>query len=250
MHNGGDLSRSRAAKAGRANVAMNPKVQIKGIREGLLVSLGEGGWDEIHQVLLDQLDQQTDFLRGARLALDVGNHILKAADLGALTREIADRGLTLWAVLSNSPTTERSAQSYGLATRLNRPKPEPPASRLPDTNLHGGEGAVLVHRTLRSGFSLQHSGHVVVIGDVNPGAEIIASGDVLVWGKLRGMVHAGAEGDESAVVCALDLSPMQLRIAGQIAVPPKRRGKPQPEMARLQAGQVVAEPWDPKRERV
>jgi len=229
---------------------MAPMVQIKGIREGVLMSMGEGSWEEIHQALLEQLDQQGEFLRGARLALDVGNHILKAVDLGLLTKEITDRGLTLWAVLSNSPTTERSAQSYGLATRLSRPKPEPPATRLPNTNLHGGESAVLVHRTLRSGFSLQHAGHVVVIGDVNPGAEIIATGDVLVWGKLRGVVHAGAEGNESAVVCALDLSPTQLRIAGQIAVTPKRRGKPQPEMARLQAGQVVAEPWDPKRERV
>jgi septum site-determining protein MinC len=61
------------------------------------------------------------------------------------------------------------------------------------------------------------------------------------------VVHAGAEGDEEAVVCALDLSPTQLRIAGQIALAPKRRGKPQPEMARLKNGQVVAEPWTPSR---
>jgi septum site-determining protein MinC len=102
---------------------------------------------------------------------------------------------------------------------------------------------------LRSGFSLQHPGHVVVIGDVNPGAEVIAGGDILVWGRLRGVVHAGAEGDEGAIVCALDLSPTQLRIAGQIAITPKRRGKPHPEVARLHEGQVVAEPWDPKREK-
>ncbi len=103
-----------------------------------------------------------------------------------------------------------------------------------------------MERTLRSGFSLRHPGHVIVIGDVNPGAEIIAGGNVVVWGHLRGMVHAGAEGDESAVVCSLDLSPTQLRIAGKIALTPQRRGKPQPEMARLEDGQVVAEPWNPK----
>lgn len=116
----------------------------------------------------------------------------------------------------------------------------------PETRLQGGEAAVLVKRTLRSGFSLQHEGHVIIIGDVNPGAQIIASGDVLVWGRLRGVVHAGAEGDEGAQVCALDLSPTQLRIAGQIAITPQRRGKTQPEMARIQDGQVVAEPWNPK----
>jgi septum site-determining protein MinC len=105
---------------------------------------------------------------------------------------------------------------------------------------------VLVRRTLRSGFSLKHAGHVIIIGDVNPGAEIVAGGDVLVWGHLRGMVHAGAEGNENAVVCALDLTPTQLRIAGYIATTPKRRGKPQPETARVMDGQVVAELWNSK----
>jgi septum site-determining protein MinC len=233
----------------RIAAGMSARVQMKGIRDGLLITLGEGEWPDLRQSLLDQIDQQAEFLRGARLALDVGNLILKAADIGPLTREVADRGLTLWAVISNSPTTERSAQSFGLATRLSRPRPEP-AAPAADTNLHNGESAVLVRRTLRSGFSVQYAGHVVVVGDVNPGAEIIARGDVLVWGRLRGMVHAGAEGDERAVVCALDLSPTQLRIAGQIALTPKRRGKPLPEMARLNNGQVVAEPWDPKREKL
>jgi len=225
---------------------MDSKIQIKGLREGLLITLGNGPWEERHQALLDHLKNQAEFLRGGRLAIDVGGTVLKAADLGHLTKEISDHGLTLWAVLSESPLTERSAQSFGLATRL----PKQTSARPPASAEDGGEGAILVRRTLRSGFSLQHAGHVVVIGDVNPGAQVIARGDVIIWGKCRGMVHAGADGDEKAVVCALDLSPTQLRIAGVIAVTPKRRGKPQPEMARLEKGQVVAEAWDPKRERL
>ena len=224
-------------------------MQIKGIRDGLLISLGEGSWDELHHSLIEHLDAQASFLQGARLALDVGSQSLKAVELGALTREMSDRGLTLWAVISNSPTTERSAQSFGLATRLPTPKkPEPAKKSTAEAAGQPGESAILAHRTLRSGVSLQYVGHVIVIGDVNPGAEIIASGNVLVWGKLRGVVHAGAEGNEQAVVCALDLSPTQLRIAGKIAITPRRGGKPQPEMARLKDGQVVAEPWNPKRE--
>jgi septum site-determining protein MinC len=122
-----------------------------------------------------------------------------------------------------------------------------------DANLTG-ESAMLVRRTLRSGFKLVQQGHVVVIGDVNPGAEIVATGSVVVWGRLRGVVHAGAEGDEHAVVCALNMAPTQLRIAGLIAIIPQRtpqgRGgqresKIQPEMAFIQGGQVMAEPWNP-----
>lgn len=228
---------------------MRPKVQIKGIKDGLLITLGEGSWDELQKALLEHLDQQGEFLRGARLALDVGTQVLKAAEMGHLRSAISERQLTLWAVLSESPMTEQTARTLGLETRLARPRPEPAAAPI-DTTVHSAGSAVLVRKTLRSGFRLQHSGHVIVIGDVNPGAEILAGGDVVVWGKLRGLVHAGAEGDEHAVVCALDLSPTQLRIAGKIAVTPKRRGKPAPEMAKLQNGQVVAEMWDPKRERM
>jgi septum site-determining protein MinC len=221
----------------------SPKVKIKGIREGLLISVGEESWSETRTALLDHLQGQAEFLRGGRLILDVGNQVLRAAEMGQLRDMLSDNGLSLWAVLSNSPVTQQNAQSLGLATRINQPPLERTISAK-DTELTG-ENAVLVQRTLRSGFSLQHSGHITVIGDVNPGAEIIAGGNVVVWGRLSGMVHAGAEGDNGAVVCALALSPTQLRIAGHISVTPSRRGKQQPEIARLIDGQVVAEPWKP-----
>lgn len=220
-------------------------VQIKGIRDGLLVTLGEGEWPELQQSLFHQISEQESFFKGARLTLDVGNHILHAAEMGALRDQLSEKDVALWAVLSNSPTTEQTAQVLGLATRLAAPRPERSIRSL-DTNLAANENAMLVQRTLRSGFRIAFQGNVVVIGDVNPGAEIIAGGSVLVWGRLRGVVHAGAEGDEKAVVCALDLTPTQLRIAGYIAVPPQRKGKPQPEMALVHNGQVVAETWNAK----
>lgn len=224
---------------------MQPKVQIKGIREGLLITLGDGEWIDIRDTLLNQIDSQNDFLRGARIVLDVGNRPLSAVELSKLRDIISDKGLTLWAVLSFSPKTIDTAQTLGLATRLSKPSPEA-INNLPETRISDGEDAILIKRTLRSGFSLQFPGHVVVFGDVNPGAEIIAKGDILVWGRLRGVVHAGADGDEDACVCALDLSPTQLRIAGQIAVAPNRRGKPSPEVVRLVNGQFLAEGWNLK----
>jgi septum site-determining protein MinC len=84
---------------------------------------------------------------------------------------------------------------------------------------------------------------VVIFGDVNPGAEVIAGGNIIVWGRIRGVVHAGVDGDEKAVVCALDLAPTQLRIADKIAVSPKKQGKIQPETARLEGDRIVAESW-------
>lgn len=228
---------------------MKTKVQIKGIRDSLLIILDGGPWEELREALFEQLGQQADFWQGARLALDVGGTAIKAAELGQLTKEVSEQGLTLWAILSESPTTERSAQSFGLATRLEKERFAGQAFN-GEAETKIGEDATLIRKTLRSGFNLQYTGHVTVIGDVNPGAQVIAGGDVVIWGKLRGMVHAGAHGDETAVVCALDLSPTQLRIAGTIALTPKRRGKPQPEMAYLKDGVVIAETWDPKREKL
>jgi septum site-determining protein MinC len=224
---------------------MRPKVQIKGIREGLLVTLGDGAWPEVQQALFEQVTAQHDFLRGAKMILDVENHALNAAALSKVRDVLSEHEVSLWAVLSNSPKTEATAQMLGLATRIHQPHPEQ-AARPIDTKLTGDEG-ILVMRTLRSGHSLEHPGHITVIGDVNPGAEIIAGGNIVIWGRLRGMAHAGVDGDDSAVVCALDLLPTQLRIAGKIAIPPQDRQDIKPELATIRDGQVVAEPWSPRK---
>ena len=115
-----------------------------------------------------------------------------------------------------------------------------------DTKIEGDQ-AILIQRTLRSGHSVKHPGHITILGDVNPGAEIIAGGNVIVWGRLRGTVHAGAEGNEEAIICALDLSPTQLRIADYINLSPPQRRRPKPEIARLVDGKVYAEPWKVKK---
>jgi septum site-determining protein MinC len=85
-----------------------------------------------------------------------------------------------------------------------------------------------------------------VIGDVNPGAEIIAHGNILVWGRLRGAAHAGSLGDEDAVVCALDLTPAQLRIAGQISKAMPKKKNQGPQVARLKDQQIRIGSWQRK----
>ncbi len=224
---------------------MAATLTIKGIREGLLVSLPEGDWTEISRHLLETVQEQADFFRGANLALQVGERNLGAADLGRLRDALSDHEVWLRAVLTSSDVTREAAADLGLEQAL-RPERPPAGEELEplDATLPMEE-AVLVERTLRSGHSLRHPGHVVVLGDVNPGAEIIAGGNIIVWGRLRGTVHAGATGNESASVSALDLAPTQLRIAGHISISPARKGAPRPERALVRDGQIVAEPWSP-----
>ena len=225
---------------------MSEQITIKGIREGLLVTLGGGEeWPVASRALLAKIDQSGDFFKGAKLALGIGSRPLTAADLGRLRDALSERTVSLWAVLSDSPTTMNAAQALGLVINLPTSTPQTKPDREIDSE-EARDTAVMVRRTLRSGRSVRHAGHVVIIGDVNAGAEIIAGGDVVVWGRLRGVVHAGVDGDTQAVICALDLSPTQLRIANHIAIAPARKGEPKPEMARVKDGQIIAERWSPK----
>lgn len=216
-------------------------IQIKGIRDGLLVTLGSAPWHDLTSALFAQVESQQAFFNGARVALDVGTQPLHVNELAALRDALSEKGITLWAVVSESPLTQSTAQMLGLATRLSRPKPEP--VRPAPAEAQNKDLALWVQKTLRSGMRVEYPGHVVVLGDVNPGAEIVAGGSVVVWGRLRGVVHAGAQGQREAVVCALDLSPTQLRIAEEIAITPKRQGKPTPEVVKIRDGRLQAEPW-------
>jgi hypothetical protein len=121
--------------------------QIKGVRNGLLVTMPEGAWQNLQEELINQMQEQAAFYKGAKLAL----------------------------------------------------------------------------------------------------AEIIAGGSVMVWGTLRGVVPAGADGDDQSQVYAIEMSPAQLRIANHNAVAPKRgKEKPAPEIARLHDGRVVVYSWEAK----
>jgi septum site-determining protein MinC len=104
--------------------------------------------------------------------------------------------------------------------------------------------STLYHRgTLRGGQALHNLGNIVVIGDVNPGAELVASGDIVVFGALRGVAHAGAQGDRGTRVIALELAATQLRIATAIAsgdAGTKPRG---PEHASIAGDRIVVVPF-------
>jgi septum site-determining protein MinC len=228
---------------------MDTSLEIKGIQDGLLVTLPNGDWLEARQNLLTSVREQADFFRGARLALKLHDRTLSAAELGSLRGDLAEQDVSLYAILSTSEHTQAAAADLGMAVDLVREKSLEDDYEIPLTTDLTGEEAVLINRTLRSGHSIRHPGHVIVFGDVNPGAEIIAGGNIIIWGRLRGLVHAGAAGNDQSVVCALDLSPTQLRIAGQITVSPSRKGRPKPEIARIREGQLVAEEWAGKRKK-
>lgn len=223
-------------------------VAIKGVKDGLLIALDEHEeWQVVLTELTTRIDQQSTFFAGAKISVDLGQRPVPKYALGSLKAALERRGLNLAVIISESATTLDAASALDLrttntSTQHTRPKTETTAINPAEEGMPG----VLIRRTLRSGRIIRSNGHVVVMGDVNPGAEIVAGGDIIIWGVLRGNAHAGAHGDEEAVVCALDLIPTQLRIAGYVSpsLNNDKRHKARPETALIRDKQIVVEAWN------
>jgi septum site-determining protein MinC len=193
----------------------------------------------------DTLEDQLNGLEGKDLELDSGEWLLNCRVISALQAQLEDRQCRLLSIKSCNPHTVVSANALGIPVQLLTPQPADPR---PDSREQEQAPALLIHRaTLRSGDHLKARHHVLLIGDVNPGAQISAGGNVLIWGRLRGCAHAGAQGDLGARITALQLRPLQLRIADLVARGPEE--KPQPglaEEARIVDGEIAIEPADPR----
>ena len=224
-------------------------IAIKGISQGLLISLSPTEkWQSVTDELASRIDDKPAFYTGATIIVELGARPVPKYELSSLKALLERRGLSLSYVRSESDTTRQSAIALDLKTSDNGQR-QSAASREAETASvspeESGTRGVIFRRTLRSGRTIHSEGHAVVFGDVNAGAKVIAAGDIVIWGKLRGTVHAGALGDETAVVCALDMNPNQLRIAGYLVTsPPGKRGEILPEVARIRDNQIVVEGRD------
>ncbi|QPN68184.1 septum site-determining protein MinC [Synechococcus sp. CBW1006] len=219
-----------------------------------------------HRLVLNTTPDGADGVEEVRYALGAspppGWVELEALDLNlnlpqlrAIQELLDTAGHGLLRVISRSDDTLVAAAALGVESGwpppLRNAEPgagpgESPASAAASTT--GPELEFLIHRgTLRSGDHLQAPGSVLLLGDVNPGARISAAGDVLVWGRLRGVAHAGCQGDDRARIVALQLRPLQLRIAAAVARGPAEPPPPGlAEEARLMDGTIRIDPAGPQ----
>lgn len=178
------------------------------------------------------------------LGLASGSWRLGVRELRAVADRMACLGVNLAGLCATDPLTRAAAAALGLPTSTPLPgdaagaPPGPPAPPSRELTVHQG--------TLRAGDHLEVAGSLLVLGDVNPGARVSAGGDVRVWGRLRGAAHAGSQGDRTARIVALQLRPLQLRIADAVARGPEDLPPPGlAEQASLQNGTIRLTPADP-----
>lgn len=260
-------TRVTSLKSERGSGRKADAVTIKGTASGLLMRLRDDNsvdFPELLRELAVRLQAAEKFFRGAHTALDLGRRELEMPDLSSLQELLQKYEVRLEYIISGDNSTRSLARQAGIEFKLpNRHNTRPPVPDLSGIERElentGGPGlpfdsaeALFIQRTLRSGQLIHHHSDVCLLGDVNPGAEIVAGGNVIVWGSLRGAVQAGAvktQAGNNAVVCALQLNPMQLSIGELVTHAPENSGKIMPvlgpEMAHVMDGQIIVEPWFP-----
>jgi len=216
-------------------------MQFKGINDGILVKFHSKDWEIQHQELINEIVSRDEFFHGAKIILDFGSLTLRSADLGKLREELSSLGLILTAIISLSQATRESAMLLGMdqamslsSLRLSDLKSKYPASEI---------AATYYEKDIKKGEIVESNRHVIVFGDIHAGAELISAGNVIVWGKILGAVHAGNKGDERAIICALHLMPTYIQIAQIFSTPTRRKSGHKPEMAIIQDGKIIVAEW-------
>ncbi len=234
-------------------------VAIRGRGDGVAIEVGAGQWDELLNLLSHRLESAGAALRSTRIELELGGRPLTEADLDALRSVMAAYGMEPALVRTSAERTFMAAVALGIAAQQTTVDGMMVGEAQRGITVDSSLGYYIFRGSLRSGQQLHRNEHVLIIGDVNPGAEVVSAGDILVWGRLRGIAHAGARGNAGAVICALDMEPVQLRIdrvigaanAGAAQNGPRwggvRSATRRPELARLIAGQLAVQEWDDTR---
>lgn len=166
------------------------------------LSAGERFWQPQTPVYLLARDRLVD----ARQFQEIAD-ALAAAEL-EVRRVYTSRRQTAVA----AATAGYSVEQHTSITHINQPSTSP---GLPL------EEPLYLQSTVRSGGEIRHRGTVILLGDVNPGGHIIAEGDIVIWGRLKGLAHAGSAGNADCRIMTLHMQPTQLRIADKVARPPE-----------------------------
>ncbi|MGC9196948.1 MAG: septum site-determining protein MinC [Syntrophobacteraceae bacterium] len=191
--------------------AMAP-ILIKADRAGFTLILApQAPFADVMEFMGRRLEESRDFFKNSQMVLDLRNRSMGSEEISALCEKLYQKAtvrvveIKLSEDLSFTMTGAQTRVRAGVEADRQSPDMVP----------------VIVRNTCRSGVRVVSPSDCVVLGDVNPGAEIIADGDVIIYGTLRGVAHAGAAGDRGARIWALSFEPNQIRIADLVAVPPR-----------------------------
>jgi len=198
---------------------MDNSVIIKGLNNGIIVVLDPDiEFNLLKEKVTKKFKDSSKFLGNANVALSFEGRKLSDEQQLELLQIISEQSeLKIICLVTEDPEKEAVFQKAIERTSEDR-------NKLTGQFYKGN---------LRSGQSLESDTSIVIIGDVNPGATVVSSGNIIVLGALRGTVYAGASGNDKAFVLALDMSPVQIRIADTIARAPDNPEKTNEKEAKI-----------------
>ncbi|MEG0772348.1 septum site-determining protein MinC [Clostridium sp.] len=200
------------------------RIVFKGNKEGLNVVIDVNKFkntEEIISSLIKKLSFTRRFYRGATVHITMDTKQMDERDLIKIKDILFDEFMIRDCIYHDSGERENK-----IFTGVNEGRTK------------------FVRKTIRSGQKFEYSGNLVLVGDINPGAEVYAAGNIIVLGSIKGAVHAGSNGNEKAFVAAFSLQPQIIEIAGVITRSPEDNIRPQyPELARIKNGSIIVEPY-------
>lgn len=217
---------------------MSEIVRFKGRRNGIQLLFAAGSdYAAIENDIRAKLESGSNFFRRGTIVYLLPGQMAAAEEqsLGKLFRQYG----VIFRVEAEEPLPQpQPASAYAAAAPVQQEQaPAAAATAAQPQNM------TVVNRTVRGGQEITVPGSVLICGNVNPGAQIIAGGSIDIRGTCRGIVHAGAYGDVNAFVIADHLMPVQIRIADKIAQAPDGIEKPvYAERASIKNGQIIIEP--------
>ncbi|AFY67947.1 septum site-determining protein MinC [Geitlerinema sp. PCC 7407] len=178
-------------------------------------------WTELWQQLKQRLTGGDRFWQpNTTVHLIARDRLLDSRQLQAIADALAEVQLQLKRVYTSRRQTAVAAATAGYSVEQQSAiahltqSPDDSAAKVLDEPLY-------LQTTLRSGAEVRHPGTVIICGDINPGSSVVADGDILIWGRLRGIAHAGAAGNTRCRIMALQMEPTQIRIADYVARAPE-----------------------------
>lgn len=217
-------------------------IELQRIRSGLLILTSERCTIyELKQAIIRKMSATDNFFIGYPLFLSFGQRELRQIDLQEISEIFVNNfGLELRQIISRVDMVRECARALGLPTTENLDRSE---FEIND----GAEKAetLWLRKHIRSGQKIHFNGNIVIVGDVNQGAEITASGNILVMGACRGFVHAGSDGDSKSTIIASRIQSPQIRIAHYITRPLENSAEISnfPEMAHIRQDMIVIEDY-------
>ena len=178
-------------------------------------------WTEIWQQLKQRLKAGERFWQPkTEVELMAFARLLDTRQLQDIAEALLEVELKLEKVSTSRRQTAVAAATVGYSVEQ-----QSPLANLNQTSMEKVQPLaepLYLQMTVRSGIEIRHPGTIIIVGDLNPGGSIIADGDILVWGRLRGVVHAGAKGNSESVIMALQMEPTMIKIANQVARGPEK----------------------------